>query len=175
MFQAETHLREGDPAGALPFAEKALAFLKEAQQAERVYVPHASAQPPAIDESRRLTGKRDGLNGSDLALAPADAPDPVPAAAWRALGEAGTADVAPVLTRLEAWVRTNAGHSVDPLAFEEAIDSVRRDPACAACRASLRGLVWTALKPPPPHVARRPEPDATGRRYLEALQGASGR
>jgi hypothetical protein len=175
MFQAETHLRVGDPAGALPFAEKALAFLKEAQQAERVYVPHASAQPPAIDESRRLTGKRDGLDGGDLALAPADAPDPVPAAAWRALGEAGTADVAPVLTSLEAWVRTTAGHSVDPLTFEAAIDAVRSNPACAACRASLRGLVWTALKPPPPHVARRPEPDVVGRRYLEALQGATGR
>ncbi len=175
MFQAETHLRVGDPAGALPFAEKALAFLKEAQQAERVYVPHASATPPAIDESRRLTGKRDGLDGGDLALAPADAPDPVPAAAWRALGEAGAVDVASVLTSLEAWVRTHAGGGVDPLAFEEAIDAVRRNPACTACRASLRGLVWTALKPPPPHVARRPEPDAAGRRYLEALQGAPDR
>jgi hypothetical protein len=175
MFQAETHLRVGDPAGALPFAEKALVFLKAAQQAERVYVPHASAQPPAIDESRRLTGKRDGLDRSDLALAPADAPDPVPATAWRALGEAGAVDIAPVLTSLEAWVRTDAGRGVDPLAFEEAIDAVRRDPACAACRTRLRGLVWTALKPPPPHVGRRPEPDAAGRRYLEALQGAPER
>jgi len=175
MFQAETHLRVGDPAGALPFAEKALAFLKEAQQAERVYVPHASATPPAIDESRRLTGKRDGLDGGDLALAPADPLDPVPAAAWRALGEAGLVDIDPVLTSLEAWAPTHAGADVDPLAFEAAIDAVRRNPACAACRASLRGLVWTALKPPPPHVARRPEPDAAGRRYLEALQGAPGR
>jgi hypothetical protein len=175
MFQAETHLRVGDPAGALPFAEKALAFLKEAQQAERVYVPHASAQPPPIDESRRLTGKRDGLERGDVALATADAADPVPAAAWRALGEAGAADIAPVLASLEAWVRTDAGRGVDTLSFEEAIDAVRRDPACAACRTRLRGLVWTALQPPPPHAARRLEPDAAGRRYLEALQGAPGR
>jgi hypothetical protein len=175
MFQAETHLRVGDPAGALPFAEKALAFLKEAQQAERVYVPHASAQPPPIDESRRLTGKRDGLERGDVALAPADAGDPVPAAAWRALGEAGAADVTPVLASLEAWVRTDAGRGVDTLSFEEAIDAVRSDPDCAVCRTRLRGLVWTALKPPPPHVARRPEADAAGRRYLEALQGAPGR
>jgi len=175
MFQAETHLRVGDPAGALPFAEKALAFLKEAQQAERVYVPHASAQTPAIDESRRLTGKRDGLQSGDAALAPADAPDPVPAAAWRTLGEAGAADVGPALTSLEAWVRTDAGRGVDPLAFEEAIDAVRRDPACVACRTRLRGLVWSALTPPTPHAGRRPEPDAQGRRYLEALQGAHAR
>jgi len=138
-------------------------------------VPHASATPPAIDESRRLTGKRDGLDGGDLALAPADPLDSVPAAAWRALGEAGTVDIDSVLTSLEAWAPTHAGADVDPLAFEAAIDAVRRNPACAACRASLRGLVWTALKPPPPHVARRPEPDAAGRRYLEALQGAPGR
>jgi len=169
MFQAETHLRQGDPAGALPFAEKALTFLKEAQQAERVYVPHASSQTPPIDESRRLTGKREGLGHGALELAPADTPDPVPAAAWRALAEGGATDPAPVLTSLEAWLRTDASHGVDPLAFAAAIDAVRRDPGCAACRASLRGLVWTALKPPSPHVARRPEADAAGRRYLEAL------
>jgi hypothetical protein len=169
MFQAETHLREGDPAGALPFAEKALAFLKEAQQAERVYVPHASSQPPPIDESRRLTGKRDGLERNDLALASADAPDPVPAAAWRALGEPGAGDPEPVLASLEAWLRTDGTHGVDPLAFAAAIDAVRRDPGCAACRARLRGLVWTALQPPQPHAARRPDADAAGRRYLEAL------
>jgi len=169
MFQAETHLREGDPAGALPFAEKALAFIKEAQQAERVYVPHASSHTPPIDETRRLTGKRDGLVHGPLEIASADAPDPVPAAAWRALGEAGAADPIPVLNSLEAWLQTDAGHRVDALAFEAAIDAVRRDPGCAACRASLRRLVWTALKPPPPHPARRAEADAMGRRYLEAL------
>ncbi len=175
MFQAETRLREGDPAGALPFAEKALVFIKEAQQAERIYVPHASSHTPPIDESRRLTGKRDGLEHGALELAPADAPDPVPAAAWRALGEAGAADPAPMLASLEAWLRTDAAHGVDPLAFAAAIDAVRRDPGCAACRASLRGLVWTALKPPPPHAARRPEADAAGRRYLEALRGNPAR
>ncbi len=175
MFQAETHLRQGDPAGALPFAEKALAFIKEAQQAERIYVPHASSHTPPIDESRRLTGKRDGIAHGALELAPADGPNPVPAAAWRALGDTGVADPAPVLSSLEAWLRTDASRGVDPLAFAAAIDAVRRDPGCAACRASLRGLVWTALAPPPPHAARRPEADAAGRRYLEALSGAPAR
>jgi hypothetical protein len=175
MFQAETHLREGDPAGALPFAEKALAFLKEAQQAERIYVPHASSHTPPIDLARRLTGKRDGLTHGALDLAPADAQSPVPAAAWRALGEAGGSDPTAVLTSLEAWLRTDPGHGVDPLAFASAIDAVRRDPGCGPCRATLRGLVWTALTPPPPHVARRPEVDAAGRRYLDALSGAPAR
>jgi len=175
MFQAETRLRQGDPAGALPFAEKALAFIKEAQQAERIYVPHASSHTPPIDESRRLTGKRDGLQHGALELAPADAPDPVPAAAWRALGEAGSSDPAPSLASLEAWLRTDASRGVDALSFAAAIDAVRRDPGCVACRASLRALVWTALKPPPPHVARRPEAGVTGRRYLEALSGEPAR
>jgi hypothetical protein len=175
MFQAETRLRQGDPAGALPFAEKALAYLKAAQQAERVYVPHASSHTPPIDETRRLTGKRDGLSHDALALAPADAPDPVPAEAWRALGEDGAPNPAqdPALARLEAWLRGDASRGVDPLAFAAAIDAVRRDPRCGACRAKLRALVWTALKPPAPHVARRPEADAAGRRYLEALRGGA--
>ncbi len=174
MFQAETHLRQGDPAGALPFAEKALVYLKAAQQAERIYVPHASSHTPPIDETRRLTGKRDGLTHDALALAPAEASDPVPVEAWRALSEGGPSDPAPALGRLEAWLRTDGSRGLDTLAFAAAIDAVRRDPGCGPCRASLRALVWTALKPPPPHVARRPEADAAGRRYLEALRGAAG-
>jgi hypothetical protein len=49
------------------------------------------------------------------------------------------------------------------------IDAVRRDPHCAACRRALRARLWTALRRPPPHVARRTQADAAGVRYLDAL------
>ena len=179
MWAAETHLRQGDPAGALPYANKALAFLKEAQQAERVFVPHTGLAPPPIDETRRLTGKRDGLDRNALELAPAGAVDPAPFAAWRALadapGPASAADPAAALAMLERWLSTDAARGADRLAVAAAIDAVRREPRCERCRRGLRGLVWTLLQRPPAHVARRPELDAAGRRYLDALGGAASR
>jgi hypothetical protein len=169
MFGAETRLRQGDPAAALPYANAALVLIKEVQQAERVFVAHTGLQPPPIDESRRLTGKRDGIERDSLTLDPAVPTDPAPAAAWRALADAPgtTGDID--LTALERWLRSDAAEGVDRLSFAADIDAVRHDPRCAACRRALRARLWTALQHPPPHVPRRAKADAAGDRYLDAL------
>jgi hypothetical protein len=39
MWSAEGELRQGRPEQALPFAYKALGFIKQVQQAERIYGP----------------------------------------------------------------------------------------------------------------------------------------
>ena len=177
MFAAETRLRQGDPAAALPYANAALVLIKEVQQAERVFVAHTGLQPPPIDEGRRLTGKRDGLQRDGLAIDPATPVDSAPATVWRALAEApepglgGGAGSDPGLATLERWLRSDAAASLDRLGFAADIDAVRRNPACAACRRALRARLWTALQRPSPHVARRAQADAAGLRYLDALGG----
>ena len=178
MFGAETRLRQGDPAAALPYAHAALVLIKDVQQAERVFVAHTGLQAPPIDEARRLTGKRDGLQRDGLALDPAAPVDPAPAAVWRALAEApGAAAGAdpggdPGLAALERWLRSDAAASADRLGFAADVDAVRRDPRCAACRRALRARLWTALQRPSPHVVRRAQAGAAGLRYLDVLGGA---
>lgn len=178
MWQSELHLRQGQPQQALPYAYKALGFIKQVQQATRIFLARVGPELPPIDETRRLTGDRAGLVRRELVLAAMDDADVVPATLWRALEEApGAAPVEwePQLQALEHWLRDNASRVPDPLAFVAAIDTVRGDPHCIACRRTLRGLLWTALSRPPAHVPRRDQGDASGTRYLDALREGSGK
>ncbi len=170
MWQAELGLHQGAPRTALPFAYRALGFIKEVQQATRIFLARVGPDLPVVDETRRLSGKRDGLVPSALPSLTLAEVDQAPAIAWRALSDPA-GPTAMQLAALDRWARANPT-VVDPLAVAAAIDDVTRDPACARCRAALRGLVWAALPRPAPGVARRPRGDVAGRRYLDALSGA---
>ncbi|NUS39125.1 MAG: hypothetical protein HOQ02_08895 [Lysobacter sp.] len=176
MWESELHLRQGDPAAALPFAYKALGFIKQVQQATRIYLARTGSEPPPVDESRRLTGKREGLGDRADVLAQATPADPLPARAWQALQDTPDAARTPLdIDALERWVRTRGAHGSDPLALIAAIDAVRQSPACVACRARLRSALWPLLPQPPATTAPRARPDAGGAAYLDALDRSGAR
>ena len=165
MWQSELHLRQGQPEQALPFAYKALGFIKQVQQATRIFLARVGPQLPPIDMARRMTGKREGLASREAALAPVEAGNDAPAAAWQALAGGGAVELGP----LDRWVRDNVARIRDPLSLLAAIETLRADPGCARCRVQLRGQLWTVLHRPPAQVRRRGDGGASGRRYLQAL------
>ena len=172
MWEAERLLKQGQPAAALPPAYRALRFIKQVQQATRVFLSRVGQERPPIDPARRLTGKRDGLASRALPVAPVDSGDGEIAAAWRALGDGpGAIRGAIDLAGVERWLAGNRDRLADPLALAAALDAVRADPACARCRAVLRGQLWLALARPPAGLAPRPRPDAAGQRYLRLIGG----
>lgn len=172
MWQSETQLKQGRPDLALPFAYKALRFIKEVQQATRIFLSRVGPELPPIDATRRMSGKRDGLASRSLPVAPVEGADGPAAAAWRALGGGPGAIPGPIaLDALDRWVRTNAGRLPDALALSGALDAVQREPGCAACRQKLRALLWIAMERPPAHPARRVPADVGGARYLDAIGG----
>ncbi|TLV02278.1 hypothetical protein [Dyadobacter luticola] len=62
MWQSELHLRMYEPEKALPFENKALEYLKSAQQKARTYVKKSGYDPPPIKEQeKRLTGEMKDL------------------------------------------------------------------------------------------------------------------
>lgn len=173
MWQSELNLRQGHPETALPYAYKALEFIKRVQQASRIYLARVGPELPPIDESRRLSGDRAGLARRELSPAASTDPDKTPAEFWLVLAESpstATDQRSTDLDALERWLRQNETRVPDPLAFVAAIDAVRNDPQCDDCRRQLRALLWAALPRPPAQVPRRAEGDASGRRYLEALR-----
>ncbi|PZU12508.1 MAG: DUF4175 domain-containing protein [Sphingobium sp.] len=173
MWLSERELKQGHPDLALPFAYKALRFIKDVQQATRIFLSRVGPELPPFDPSRRMTGKREGIASRILATPPVERGDGPAAAAWRALGDgpdaiAGAIDLAP----LESWSRANASRLPDALALSGAIDAVRRDPGCKRCRDALRAQVWRAMERPMGQATRRSTPDARGKRYLGMI-GAS--
>ena len=167
MWQSELHLRQAAPQDALPYAHRALEFIKEVQQADRIYLQRVGSQLPPIDEARRLGGKRDGIAPRSLPPAPSPADDPLQTA-WRALDDGR--DTAPAtLDALQARADANAARIADPLALIAAVDALRIDPGCAACRDDLRAVLWAAMRRPAGGVLPRSTGDAAGARYLERL------
>lgn len=63
MWQSELHMRLYHPEDALPYQQRALEYLKTAQQRARVYVKRIGYDPPPIKEDeKRLTGKLEDIN-----------------------------------------------------------------------------------------------------------------
>ncbi|AWH51785.1 hypothetical protein C1924_00545 [Stenotrophomonas sp. ESTM1D_MKCIP4_1] len=167
MWSAEGELRQGRPEQALPFAYKALAFIKQVQQAERIYLARVGPELPPIDESRRLSGDRSGLASRELPLAARTPPDPAIVEAWQRLGDG---DGMPDLDALAGWQQRNAAFLPDALDLAAAIEQLRIEPDCLNCRQQLRAQLWRALQRPLPQVMRRTAADAMGQRYLDALE-----
>jgi hypothetical protein len=177
MWQSEGHLRQGHPELALPYAYTALKNIKLVQQASRIYLARVGPELPPIDESRRMTGDRAGIARRGDALVAATAPDPALMQVWHALDDSrSNADASDVdFTALDRWLRANESRVADPLSLIAAIDAVRAEPTCDACRRELRAQLWPLLRRPPAAVPRREDGDATGRRYLDALRQEAAR
>ena len=160
-------LRQGRPEQALPFAYKALGFIKQVQQAERIYLARVGPELPPIDEGRRLSGDRAGLASRELPLAARTPPDPAIVEAWQRLGDDNGA---PDLDALATWQQRNAAYLPDALDLAAAIEQLRIEPGCHDCRLRLRAQLWRALQRPLPQTMRRSAADAMGQRYLDALE-----
>lgn len=167
MWSSEGELRQGRPDAALPYANKALVFIKQVQQAERIYLARVGPELPPIDESRRLSGDRTDLASRTLPLTAVAAPDPAIVGAWQQLADPGST---PDLDAITQWLQRNERRLPDPLSLAAAIEELRVAPACVDCRAVLRARLWRALSRPNPQVSRRTPPDRMGQTYLDALE-----
>lgn len=166
MWQAELNLRSGRPEEALPYELRALNFIKQVQQAARIYLPRIGSSQAPIEMSRRMTGKREGIVGGGAVLAPFAIEDAVPATAWRTLAGSERIDI----DGLAGWVRSNSARIRDPLGVLAAIDAVRREPRARERRETLRGQLWVVLTRPPARVRRREDGGEMGRRYSQSLR-----
>ncbi|MFG3450067.1 hypothetical protein ACGFZ3_15970 [Stenotrophomonas sp. NPDC047960] len=168
MWSSEGELRQGRPERALPFAYKALGFIKQVQQAERIYLARVGPELPPIDESRRMTGDRTDLGSRTFTITPVDTPDPAIVAVWQQLADTRTT---PDLDAVSQWLGRHQSRLSDPLSLAAAVEELRLAPGCAPCRTTLRAQLWRALQRPLPQLERRSAPDPMAQRYLDALEG----
>lgn len=165
MWQAEMHLRMGEPAKALPFENRALGFIKQVQQASRIYLARVGLELPPVDESRRLSGKRDELRDPKGMLIPAAVDDAMLEETYAALSNGQAVDLA----AFETWVRAHEASLGNALDLIAALDVLQREPACDECREALLDAVWPLLPIPPAATPLRVRPDDIGKKYLDGL------
>ncbi len=178
MWQAELHLRQGRPRLALPYEYRALDYVKQVQQADRIYLARVGLELPPIDEGRRLGGDRDDLRDRGDPLSAAPAADSVLADLWRGLdarrhwtgSESGPVGARPDFRAIERWVLAHESDLPDPLGLLAALDAVRRDPRCEACAQRLKAALWSSLPTPAASPASRAGADREGQAYLDALE-----
>ena len=170
MWQSELQLRQGQPDRALPFAYKALGYIKQVQQADRIFLARVGPQLPPIDESRRMGGKRDGIASRADALQASTTETAAISALWQALASPSSSSPALPLQAFDTWLHSHPHQQDDLLSLQVALDSVRRDPACSGCRSELQRQLWPLLPVPPAQPMRRAPATPQGQRYLDALQ-----
>jgi hypothetical protein len=174
MWQAELHLRSGQPKQALPFEYRALAFIKKVQQADRIYLARVGLELPPIDESRRLSGDRSPLKNREDFLQAANNEDAALIQFWQSLDRlelsGSTGDSQKLdFNALRNWIREHPSRSPDALGLLAALDALEKQPACKNCLAEMKAQLWPMLSKPP----ARPEPrvlqNTNGNKYLDAL------
>ena len=146
MWSARRELSIIEPRASLPHQHTALRFIKEVQQATRIYLQRVGFEPPPLDETRRLSGERDAV-----------APPQVSAARdggerqallellqrVRAGENPGEADIA-TLHEL-TLVREQPQMQVQ---LSKALRLLQQQPDCAECRRRLTALLYQ-LTPQP--------------------------
>jgi hypothetical protein len=165
MWQSELRLRQTRLEDALPFEYKALDYIKQVQEAERVYLARVGVELPQIDTERRLTGERKDLEDREVTLAPETSGASPATDAWSALARGEDAD----LDALQGWALRNENDVPDAMGLLVAIDRLRRDRQCTTCRDALAERLWPLVPAPATAVVPRAAPDETGAAYLDAL------
>lgn len=174
MWQSEGQLRQGHVEAALPHQYRALDFIKQVQQASRIYLSRVGLELPPIDLGRRLSGDRSGLHDrADPLQAASGSAQPV-ATVWALSPDAlARPEGVAALAALGAWVDAQGPRLPDRLALLAAIDPLRRNPDCAPCISALRQLLWPLLPTPAANLRWRSEPGVSGRAYLDALDASN--
>lgn len=175
MWQAELYLRSGKPKQALPYENRALAFIKKVQQADRIYLAKVGVELPPVDETRRLGGDRSGLQNRGDSLQAASNTDSALTEFWQSLdslefASASSAKSKPDFNALRNWIRENPSRSPDALGLLAALDAMEKQPACKTCLAELKTQLWPMLPKPAARPQQRTMNDKNGQRYLDALK-----
>ncbi len=165
MWQAELHLRQGEPAKALPFENRALAYIKQVQQSTRIYLARVGLELPPVDPARRLTGERKGVRDPSGVLVDSDHDGQMISNIYQSLASSAPVD----LEAFDSWLRGDGAKRTDALNLIAAVDALRRQPQCSDCRDRLLDQLWRSLPSPPVVTKLRTTPDQAGRGYLDRI------
>jgi len=157
MWDAEKALRAITPAPALPPEYKALAAIKELQQADRIYLHKTSFAPPPLKEELRMTG--DVVGAKSYRREQSGPEETIPADVSALLLTLDGDGALPALWSRTAhdWIRSRITNDEQRLEAQRAVQDVA--DGCTACRPVLRAWIRGAIAQPPVLLQARPQAD----------------
>lgn len=170
MWSAWRDLSIIEPRASLPYQHTALRYIKQVQQASRIYLQRVGFETPPLDEGRRLSGEHGNKVPPRVVGERADAER----AQLRGLldkvrnGEA-IDEVAEASLRDLPSLRNDTAKQ---LALAKYLRRYRQQPACENCRRQLSGFLYTLL-PAPRARPTMPRERAPAGGYREWLQQAA--
>lgn len=166
MWDAEKQLRAIAPKPALPPEYKALAAIKELQQAERVYLHRTAFVPPAIKEEKRMTGDMVGAHSTKRAQGEASGGAPKEVRELvQALGGDGALPALWSKTARDV-IAARIASDDDRLAAQRSVQDVQ--DGCVECRGALRAWLRGTLADMPAVLQARPQADS---KFRQAWRG----
>ncbi|WP_445356385.1 hypothetical protein ACJJIC_02495 [Microbulbifer sp. ANSA002] len=168
MWSSWRDLSVIEPQASLPHQHRALRFIKEVQQASRIYLQRVGFEAPPIDESRRLSGEREDV-----------APETVDSA----FEQKQRAQVLALMAQVNAGAEldTDLLVQINELATEQSLDlglelskqlrlyqQRHQKPNCIDCTNSLNQLLYQLLPAPEsaPSLPLQTEADGHFSRWL---------
>lgn len=146
MWSSWRDLSVIEPRASLPDQHRALRFIKEVQQASRIYLQRVGFETPPLDQSRRLTGERDEVDVPAVQdeRAAGEREQLLELLAQVRGGNVPDAEAAQSLQSLSALER-------DPqlrLELSKTLRLARQRPDCSDCRLQLSALLYQLLPAP---------------------------
>ena len=155
MWDAEKALRALTPKTALAPEHKALAAIKELQQADRIYLHKTAFAPPPLKEEIRMTG--DVVGTQSYRRPQATAEEPVPLEVRDLIKALSDGGALPALWSRTAhdWIRSRIINEEQRLAAQRAVQDVA--DGCANCRPVLRAWLRAAIGAAPVLLQAAPQ------------------
>ncbi|KUJ83023.1 hypothetical protein AWR36_010815 [Microbulbifer flavimaris] len=147
MWSAWRELSIVEPQASLPHQHRALRFIKEVQQASRIYLQRVGFEPPPVDEGRRLTGEREEVAPPQV-IASFDDPDRTLLESTLRSLMAGNTPADRDLAMLPELIQAGEQQATRQLEVGKALRRFRQDPACGQCRRELQAQLYQLLAPP---------------------------
>jgi hypothetical protein len=169
MWDAEKALRAIQPKSALAPELKALAAIKELQQADRIYLHKTAFVPPPIREDIRMTG--DVVGAASYAREQGGSNEAIPVELRELVAALSKDGALPALWTRTAhdWVRERLKDDEQRLAAQRAIQDVA--DGCLRCRAALRAWLRAGVGNAPVLLQAQP---VTGTPFTRAwLEGGA--
>ncbi|WGL15227.1 hypothetical protein PVT68_10615 [Microbulbifer bruguierae] len=171
MWSAWRDLSVIEPRASLPYQHNALRYIKQVQQASRIYLQRVGFETPPLDETRRLSGEHDQTPPPrvDRDGEHAERDQLLAMLTQVQRGEPLDEQIESTLWQLQSLRQDNALQ----ITLAKHLRRYRQQPNCSDCRQQLSAFLY-ALLPAPKATPTLPRHRTTSGSYTAWLQQSAG-